>query len=238
MKRSSVLLIVCVLFIALLGMPVSGADGASASATGAGLTTANATGSEPYISVTATPAKAVIGEPVTISGVASGGNLTSGVQIWVFAGNYVNVSTVPVNTDGTYSKVYPTNGLPAAIYYVIVQSPGKDGELSIVLETTGQYSGHVINTKTGKPIFTFTGNGSVQDSAAALALSNAFNQPGVDDVYSKCTFQLVAPDTAAPVSTTAAPAPVTTTKKSPVALVTVIAAIGLLGMAVMQRSRT
>ena len=94
-----------------------------------------------------------------------------------------------------------------------------------------------MNTKTGKPIFTFTGNGSVQDSAVALALSNAFNQPGVDDVYSKCTFQLVVPETAAPVSTTAAPAPVTTTKKSPVALVTVIAAIGLLGIAVMQRSR-
>ena len=115
MKRSSFLLIVCVAFIVLLGMPVSGADGASASVTGAGLTTANVA-SEPYISVTATPAKAVICEPVTISGVASGGNLTSGVQIWVFAGNYVNVSTVKVNTDGTYSKVYPTNGLPAATY--------------------------------------------------------------------------------------------------------------------------
>jgi hypothetical protein len=238
MKRSSFLLIVCVVFIVLLGMPVSGADGASANATGAVPTTANVTSSELYISVIATPAKAVIGEPVTVSGVASGGNLASGVQIWVFAGNYVNVSTVPVKSDGTYSKVYPTNGLPAAIYYVIVQSPGKDGELSIVLETTGQYSGQVINTKTGKPIFTFTGSGSVQDSAAALALSNAFNQPGVDDIYSKCTFQLVAPETAAPVSTTAAPAPVTTTKKSPVALITVFAAVGLLVMVAVQRSRT
>lgn len=232
MKQPSVFLVICVLLIAVLAFPVSGAEAA-----------VNASGNEstvtevPYISATATPAKAVIGEPVTISGVATGGNLTSGVQIWVFAGNYVNVTTVPVNTDGTYSKVYQTTGLPAALYYVIVQSPGKDGSLNIVMDTTGQYSGQVMNTKTGKPIFTFTGTGSVQDSAAAEALSDAFNQPGVDDIYSKCTFQLVAAETAAPVSTSALPAPVTTTKKSPVAAITAIAAIGLLGIAVAQRSR-
>lgn len=232
MKQPSVSLLICVLLIAVLALPVSGAEA-----------TVNASGIEstvtavPYISATATPAKAMTGEPVTISGVATGGNLTGGVQIWVFAGNYVNVTTVPVNTDGTYSKVYPTTGLPAALYYVIVQSPGKDGSLNIVMDTTGQYSGQVMNTKTGKPIFTFTGTGSVQDSAAAQALSDAFNQPGVDDIYSKCTFQLVAAETAAPVSTSVLPAPVTTTKKSPVAVITVIAAIGLLGIAVVQRSR-
>ncbi|MDD5143173.1 hypothetical protein [Methanoregula sp.] len=220
------------MLIAVLILPVSGAE-----------TTGDASGNEapvsavPYISATATPAKATIGEPVTISGVATGGNLTSGVQIWVFAGNYVNVSTVPVTSDGTYSAVYQTTGLPAALYYVIVQSPGKDGSLNILMETTGQFSGQVMNTMTGKPVFTFTGTGSVQDSAAAQALSDAFNQSGVDDIYSKCTFQLVAAGTAAPASTPALPAPVTTTKKSPVTLVTVIAAISLLGIAVVQRSR-
>lgn len=232
MKQPSVFLVICVLLIAVLAFPVSGAEA-----------TVNASGNEstvtavPYISAMASPAKATIGEPVTISGVATGGNLTSGVQIWVFAGNYVNVTTVPVNTDGTYSKVYQTTGLPAALYYVIVQSPGKDGSLNIVMDTTGQYSGQVLNTKTGKPIFTFTGTGSVQDSLAAQTLSDAFNQPGVDDIYSKCTFQLVAAETDAPVSTPALPAPVATTKKSPVSMFTVIAAIGLLGIAVVQRSR-
>ena len=232
MKQSSVFLVSCVLLIAVLSLPVSGADETLNASANVSTGTA-----APFISAMATPAKATIGEPVTISGVATGGNLTNGVQIWVFAGNYVNDSTVLVNTDGTYSKVYQTNGLPAALYYVIVQSPGKDGSLNIVMDTTGQYSGQVMNTKTGKPIFTFTGTGSVQDSAAAQALSDAFNQPGVDDIYSKCTFQLVAAETAALVSTPALPAPVTTTKKSPVAVITVIAAIGLLGIAVVQRSR-
>jgi hypothetical protein len=236
MKRSSGLLIICVLLFALLALPVSGANATVN-------TTANATGTsspaaeEQFISAMATPVKATIGEPVTISGVATGGNLTEGVQIWVFAGNYVNVTTVPVNADGTYSRVYQTTGLPAALYYVIVQSPGKDGTLNIVLETTGQYSGQVMNTKTGKPVFTFTGTGSVQDSAAAQALSNAFNQPGVDDIYTKCTFQLVAPGTAAPASTTSVPVPVATTAKSPVPLFTILAGIGIAGIAALQFSR-
>jgi hypothetical protein len=172
-----------------------------------------------------------------VSGVATGGNLTGGVQIWAFAGNYVNVSTVPVNADGTFSKTYQTAGLPPATYYVIVQSPGKDGSLNIIMETTGQYSGQVVNTRTGKNIFNFTGTGSVQDSAAALALSEAFNLPGVDDIYTKCTFHLIAPETAAPVSTMVVPAPVTTTTKSPVSIFAILAGAGIAGIALVRKSR-
>lgn len=232
MKCSSGFLIGCVLLIVLLAMPVSGAN-ATVNATG----TVSSVVGEPFISAMASPVKATSGEPVTISGVATGGNLTNGVQIWVFAGNYVNVTTVPVNADGTYSRVYQTSGLPAALYYVIVQSPGKDGSLNIVLETTGQYSGQVVNTKTGKPVFTFTGTGSVQDSAAAQALSDAFNQPGVDDIYTKCTFQLAPPGTAAPVSTVSTPVPVATTAKSPVSLFTILAGMGIAGIVALQFSR-
>lgn len=236
MKRPSRFFIVSVLLIVLLALPVSGADTTANVTVNASGTTSPAA-EEQFISAMATPVTATIGEPVTISGVATGGNLSNGVQIWVFAGNYVNVTTIPVNADGTYSRVYATTGLPAALYYVIVQSPGKDGSLNIVLETTGQYSGQVMNTKTGKPVFTFTGTGSVQDSAAAQALSDAFNQPGVDDIYTKCTFQLDAPGTAAPSSTTSAPAPVATTAKSPVSLFTILAGMGIAGIAILQFSR-
>jgi hypothetical protein len=239
MKRSlSFGVLICsVLLIGLLVLPVTGAD-AAANATGAALVSSAAvTTSEPFISASASPAKATVGEPVTISGVATGGNLTGGVQIWAFAGNYVNVSTVPVKADGSFSKTYQTTGLPPALYYVIVQSPGKDGKLSFSMETTGLYSGQVVNTQTGKTVFNFTGTGSVQDSAAAQALSDAFNLPGVDDIYTKCTFQLVAPETAAPVSTTLAPAPVTTTKKSPVPFFILLAGVGIAGIAAAWLSR-
>ncbi|MGA2121113.1 MAG: hypothetical protein ABSG49_03615 [Methanoregula sp.] len=243
-KLSSSGIIFCsLLLIALIVLPASGV--AASSTTAAPVTTAaSATAGQPFISASASPANATAGKPVTISGVATGGNLSAGVQIWVFAGNYVNVSTVPVSADGSFSKTYQTTGLPTATYYVIVQSPGKDGVLNIDMETTGQYSGQVVNTKTASLVFNFTGTGSVQDSAAAQALSDAFNLPGVDDIYTKCTFQLMAPGTSAesvttlaPESTTVAPTPVATTKKSPLSPFTLLAGSGIAGLAIAWRSR-
>jgi hypothetical protein len=113
------------------------------------------------------------------------GTITSGVQIWVFAGNYVNVNTVPVSADGTFSKTYNTTGLPPATYYVFVQYPGADDNLEIM---TKGYSGQVTNMDTGAVIFNFTGMGSVKDDAAAIALANALNEPGINDVYTKALF--------------------------------------------------
>jgi hypothetical protein len=200
-----------VLLVALLVLPVSGADNASAVTT----TSPAALAEKPFISATVSSATPVVGEPVTISGVASGANLAQGVQIWVFAGNYVNVTTVPVNADGTFSKTYQTTGLPPATYYGFVQSPGPDGIFNIDLIDAGIYSGQVINTKTKTTIFNFTGAGSVQDAAAAQALSDALNMPGQDDVFTKLTFQLTAPAAATPAAapaTTAATAAATTAK--------------------------
>jgi hypothetical protein len=216
-----------ILLIAFLILPVSGAvsavaEPAATSATPSTTTAAAAaTPAKPFISATVSPADAGVGTPVTISGVTSGANLSAGVQIWIFAGNYVNVSTAPVNADGTFSKTFDTTGLPAATYYIFVQSPGTDGAFGITMQSSGQYSGQVINVRTGATIFTFTGTGSVQDAAAAAALSDAINKQGGDDVYTKLTFNLLPPaaatvksvDTASPASS---PAPSTT--KSPLPL--------------------
>jgi hypothetical protein len=236
MKTSSPVILLCTLLVAAcMVLPVAAAVPAG-NTTPAGATAVAATASQPFIVAAASPSMPVVGEPVTVNGVATGGNLTAGVQIWVFAGNYVNVTTVPVNADGTFSKTYPTAGLPPATYYVIVQGPGADGVLSIDMETSGQYSGQVVNTNTGANVFNFTGTGSVQDSAAAQTLSAAFNLPGVDDVYTKCTFDLVAPaTTASPVSTPAAPA--ATATRSPLTPVIVIAGIGLVVLGLAGRSR-
>lgn len=233
MKMSnSFWMIICVLLCisACVMLPVSGVVVSDTTAAAA---------QKPFVSASVSPAQPNIGDPVTVSGVATGGNLTEGVQIWVFAGNYVNVTTVPVNADGSFSKTYQTTGLPAATYYVIIQSPGNDGMLNIDMQTTGQYSGQVTNVKTGTDIFNFTGTGSVQDAAAATALSAAFNLPGVDDVFTKCTFQLVAPGTTPssvvnPVSsfTALTSSPVPTTAKSPLSPLTLIAAIGIISIVV------
>ncbi len=215
MKKSvsfGIAVLTLALLAALLMLPVSGADNSSAVTA----TPSTVLAEKPFISATVSSATPVVGAPVTISGVATGANLASGVQIWVFAGNYVNVTTVPVNADGTFSKTYQTTGLPPATYYVFVQSPGPDGIFNIDLIDAGIYSGQVINTKTKTTIFNFTGAGSVQDAAASQALSDALNMPGQDDIFTKLTFQLTAPMAAAttPVApvTTAAPAAATTAK--------------------------
>ena len=227
--------IALVLLTALVVLPVSGVAAAPTYA----VTTISpaatvVTTVKPFISATISSSTPTVGDTVTISGVATGGNLASGVQIWVFAGNYVNVTTVPVNADGTFFKIYQTTGLPPATYYVFVQSPSTDGTFDIALYDAGIYSGQVVNTKTKSTVFNFTGTGSVQDAAASKALSDALNQPGQDDIYTKLTFQLTAPPvatlmaagtTAAAPATTAAP----TTAKSPLPVEVTAGALVIIG---------
>jgi hypothetical protein len=184
-----------------------------------------------------TPANPVIGDAITISGTASGGNLTQGVQIWIFAGNYINVMTVPVNAQGQFSKTYQTIDLPPATYYSFVQSPGTNGKFDIVETDANGYAGQVINTATGATIFSFTGTGSVHDLAAVTALSDAFNLPNVDDIYTKLSFTLAAPGTNGAALASNQGTPVQTTAKSPVSFLTVLAGIGVAGLALVMMRR-
>ena len=96
---------------------------------------------KPFVSATVSSLEPTVGQPVTISGVETGGNVSAGVQIWIFAGEYVNVQNVPVNADGTFSKTYDTTGYPLATYYVFVQNPGPDGKFGVGLQTSGAYAG-------------------------------------------------------------------------------------------------
>jgi len=160
-------------------------------------TTAAALGAKPYVTATVSASSVTAGTPITISGTSTGS--APEVQIWVFAGNYVNVSTVPVNTDGTYSKTYNTAGIPAGTYYVFVQNPGDDDKIQVT--TSGVY-GAVVNTNTGAVIFNFTGTGSVTGDAAAVALQGALSAPGVDDIYTKAQFA-INPSDGTPAATTA-----------------------------------
>jgi hypothetical protein len=218
------ILMAVLLLAALLVLPVSAA-----------------TDGKPTISASLSAVYLKAGQPLTVMGVATG-TVTEGVQIWVFAGNYVNVSTVPVNPSGTFANTYTTSSLSPAKYYVIVQHPGSDNSLQI---TTSGTAGQVINRKTNATIFTFTGSGSLTDTAAVTALSSAFEAPGVDDVYTKMVFTILpagetvptypgntlAPSATSP-SQPATPGattlvPTTTAKKAPVESITILAGIAL-----------
>jgi hypothetical protein len=225
MKKSvsfGIAFIAIVLLAALLVLPVSGAIASTTSMITTSPAAAGVTPAKPYISATVGSAAPTVGDPVTIRGVATGGNLTDGVQMWVFAGNYLNVAHLPVNADGTFSNTYQTAALPPAMYYVFVQSPAMDGQFDIDLIDAGIRTGQVVNTRTNAIIFNFTGTGSVHDTAASIALSNALNQPGQDDIFTKLTIQLTAPvatpaaalTTGAVPSATAAPTAAPTAKSS------------------------
>jgi hypothetical protein len=220
-------IVVLVLMAALTFLPVSGIVYPPPTTSSTGLNTTIPGNSDViatmaakhFVSATVSSGSPAVGEPVTIRGRVTGGVLSEGVQIWVFAGNYVNVSHVPVSANGTFSRTFPTTGLPLATYYVYIQSPGANGMFNIDLEDKGIYSGQVVNTRTNALIFNFTGTGSVQDAAASQALSDAINNQGVDDAYTKLTFQLV-PSGTTPIAveTSGVPDPAAATTKSPLPL--------------------
>lgn len=144
-----------------------------------------------------------------------------------------------------------TAELPPAYYYTFVQHPGSDNRFNINIKG---YSGEVVNTNTGTVIFNFTGSGSVNDNAAAIALSNAFNSIGMDDVFSKTGVQLlpmvsgangttttasstqpsitVADTSKIPDSKPAAPAAIPATIKAPLSIISSVLGIGLVGIGI------
>ena len=234
MKKSVALrieVIIMVVLASLMFFPVAGmvyppptsfSSAANISSPVAGATNVTATQSEKqFVGARISSGTPAAGDLVTINGIVTGGILPDEVRIWVFAGNSVNVSLVTVNADGTFSMTYSTNGLPLATYYVYIQSPGANGKFNIDFEESGVYSGQVVNTQTNALIFNFTGTGGVQDAAASRALSDAINNQGVDDAYTKLTFQLGSPNTTPVAELTTAPIPGTSstpTAKSPLAL--------------------
>jgi hypothetical protein len=217
----------------LMILPVSGqvyqsttTPSLDANSTGAGLRGITATTTPAHsVSATISSGSPAVGEPVTISGTVTGTMLPSNVHVWVFAGSYMNVTSVPLNSYGMFSKTLSTTGLTPALYFVYIQSPGPNGEFEVDIEKVGIYSGQVINTRTNATIFNITGIGSVHDSAASQALSDAIADQGFDDAYTKLTFQLTATGNttatmqtiSATPGTSAAPS-ATTTVRSPLSL--------------------
>jgi hypothetical protein len=248
MKIPSRLSLICILILAglLLVIPVSAETNATIDL------------NKPSLTVSVSPSAPNVGDTVVISGVAKGGNLTPGVVMWIFAGNYVNITNVPVNASGFYMRSVNTADLPPAYYYIFVQHPGSDSKFNINVKG---FSGEVVNTNTGAVIFNFTGTGSVNDNAAAIALSNAFNTLGVDDIFSKTGVQLhpagivanasqtqvIKPETTAsvtvrptnPVTTTTAGTPVIpVATKAPLSIFSSVVGIGLviIGMGLYRRN--
>jgi hypothetical protein len=127
------------------------------------------------------------GDPVTISGIATG-HPQVGLQIWFIGYNFVKVTTVQVNNDDSYAYILretDTANLAPGQYFVIIQHPMENGQFDIVYNAA---SGTVQNVQTGKTIFQFTGSGSLQSPNSVTALMNAIGSQNIDDTFATVTF--------------------------------------------------
>jgi hypothetical protein len=136
------------------------------------------------------------GDPVYIRGIATG-HPQSGLKVWVIGYNFLQIDTVQVNDDNTYSyelKSSETQGLASGQYYVVVQHPMMNGQFDIIY---AHGSGGVINRQLGNGtrIFQISGPGSLQSPDAAYALVRAISSQNVDDSFTTVSFFVSSPET-------------------------------------------
>ena len=191
-----------VVFFVLVLFLIAAAEAVPLSATIS--TTGTQSPEKPYVSGTVSAATVTAGQPVTISGIATG-NTTPGIEIWIFGNSYAKQANVPVDANGSYSYSFDTAGLSPQQYFVLIQDPGTNGVFGLSYNSG---TGYIVNTAGGTNIAQVMNNGTMMVNAtqAVSVLSNALNSQSVDDVYTKVSFGV----TAAPETT------VTTVPASPV----------------------
>ena len=132
------------------------------------------------------------GDPVTISGIATG-RPQIGLQIWFIGYNFVKISTVSVNSDNTFAYTLrgtDTANLAPGQYFVIVQHPMENGRFDIVYDAS---TGMVKNVQTGQTVFSLTGSGSLQGPSGVTALLTAIGSQNIDDTFSTVSFSVSQP---------------------------------------------
>ncbi len=157
-------------------------------------TTQSISFASPAVSGTSTVPVVAQGDPITISGVATG-DPSVGVAIWIFGTNKFLYETTPVNSDGTFS--YELNGadtenLAPGQYYVVVQSPSYNNIFDVYPDPSQQLVLSSYPTP-GSVLFRVAGPGALVSSQAADALINALNSPAIDDTYTTLQILVVSP---------------------------------------------
>ncbi len=140
----------------------------------------------PTLTAEAHPASVVPGDPVVISGNATGdpGN----VYVWIFGQN-LRVLSEPAGVASNGTFVYTLDPVDTAYlapgqYDVVIQHPMMDGEQSVGFVPPGS-----IRVPGTAPV----NLDGLTSSAARAAFMDAFTAPGVDDVYVEVTFRIGKP---------------------------------------------
>lgn len=141
------------------------------------------------------PAQTVAkGDDLFISGTL-GGDIDTGVAVWIFGRNFFRYDTARAENSGdfTYELSGPvTASMEPGEYTVIVQHPMGDGEFNVRPDSDRQL---VLGTQPypGAAQFRIGGPGALQGPAAATALIEALNSPFIDDVYAEYSINIVNP---------------------------------------------
>ena len=163
---------------------------------------------QPFVSATMNTAQLTQGDPFLINGTASGN--ASAVYVWIFGPSFQIMGvSVPVSSNQQFRFAMPgdmTRTLQPGQYYAIVQDPMANGVPDILV---GENSTVIIrsNASYRLPVASLSPD-TVVDELKAL-----FNQPGIDDVYTKLTFTVSA---AAGTGSTAKGSPETTPPVKPI----------------------
>ncbi|MCX6688869.1 MAG: hypothetical protein NTZ39_04140 [Methanoregula sp.] len=124
------------------------------------------------------------GDPVSIHGIATG-HPQNGLQVWLISNNYLKVSTIPVESDNTYTYELTradTQNIAGGQYFVVIQHPMMNGQFDVVYNPS---TGTVTNRQLGggTTIFQMSGTGSLQSPSSATALVAAISSQNIDDTF-------------------------------------------------------
>lgn len=137
------------------------------------------------------------GDEFDITGSAEG-NPSHGVQVWIIGENYVEIKTVPVAQDGSFQFTIPpktTTNLANGNFFVLLQHPMINDQFDITRsDFNPDYVRNLqIGATGGTDLFALFGPKALKGYEAANALAQAFNDPSVDDTYTRISGSMTRP---------------------------------------------
>jgi PGF-CTERM protein len=143
---------------------------------------------KPFVTAGKTADVVAKGDELTITGTAEGD--PNNVVIWVLGKNYVEIISATVEDDGTFEEDVDATNLASGQYFVVVQHPMYNGAFDVTPQEDNRY---VYDEIAEDILFYLTGRDSLQGSDAAQALTEALDNPYIDDTYTKLDFLVEEP---------------------------------------------
>ena len=152
---------------------------------------------QPFLSAVPSGTIVAKGDTLYITGTAEGD--PSSLMLYIFGPNYYHKESISVEDDGSYEKKFDVPSTMASNqYYVVIEHPMYNDAID-VHEGTNDAGAKILyinnaNVSEGmQSSFVVEGQGRLQSSNAANALTTMIDSANIDDVYTKLTFTVTEP---------------------------------------------